>query len=989
VGQAAEIADGKSRYRLNRVFSTKQLESPEETVKRYWRRAAEQPQACEFIKDETKGIDRALERLRANVRYRIERQPGTIETSWQELRAVLQDRIQSLVSAMETGDAGAVKEMLGDVMYTMCAARDDDGDGSEGVAALSMWDEIMFHAVKVGVTFEGMQKEEEVVADTGAAPLLVSETRLSVEVMKRSLVPGRARVMHSASAHRVKTRGGALLNFRLSGCRQTFSHEWQVTEGATTPTILGVSFWAKYKAQFDFKDRVIRMWVNGAETSVPFTIGDEVAATDSTQEEKEVPLYALEDTVVQPGHGYMVPAKPTRGHEENTRAWDTWAITPTTDEEAEEMMRRLQEEEGWHERIDTRAREQAAERAAAMRRQAEQSRRWDDGIREMEARIQGDEWEELGHRVTQWHLIEDLEEEEEERECRAEQLTEELRRSVGNGAAQAITHPRWHTEFGSVIPVSGINCDNEPMVIRRGDRVAVGTKLAGEQVARVEEQAGASFVYASHEEVEQQAKEEGTTSSSMIKDIEHKEGDWRRGKTWKELVEATKSGEREKQFQVWKEKMRDEIKIGEEEDKDMTEDVKDIYRRLIFAYQGVIASNPKKPGIIPGIYHRILLEDGTRPCRERIRSGAPAEEKIKEDEIKMLIENDIVEECNSEWSSNLVVVRKKDGTPRTCVDLRKVNMATRFDCFPLARIDESLDALGGAKYLSTLDNSSAFWSILLHPEDRDKTAFGTRSHGQLRFRRMPFGLTNATATYARALTFVLRGLLWKSCVAYCDDTVLWGKTFDEHMESLHAVLKRYDIHNVNVKISKCHFACSKTEFVGHQVEVGAGVKVCQKKVKAILEMEKPRTVQQLKSFIGMCSYYKRFIKDFAHIAMPLRRIENVYKSKTQPIDFLWRDNQQKAFNALKAALATAPVLAFPDFSKPMIVISDCSDTAKGAVLCQNFDGIEKPIMYISQALNEHELKYGITDKEGCAATWAIRRTRPPRFRSELASIGGK
>ena len=158
VGQTAEIADGKSRYRLNRVFSTKQLESPEETVRRYSRRAAEQPQAREFIKGETEGIDKALERLRANISYRIERQPETIETSWQELRAVLQDRIQSLVSAMEIGNVEAVNKMLGDVMYTMCAARDNGGDRSEGVTALSMWDEIMFHAVKVRVTFEGMQR---------------------------------------------------------------------------------------------------------------------------------------------------------------------------------------------------------------------------------------------------------------------------------------------------------------------------------------------------------------------------------------------------------------------------------------------------------------------------------------------------------------------------------------------------------------------------------------------------------------------------------------------------------------------------------------------------------------------------------------------------------------------------------------------------------------------------------------------------------------
>ena len=247
---------------------------------------------------------------------------------------------------------------------------------------------------------------------------------------------------------------------------------------------------------------------------------------------------------------------------------------------------------------------------------------------------------------------------------------------------------------------------------------------------------------------------------------------------------------------------------------------------------------------------------------------------------------------------------------------------------------------------------------------------------------MPFGLTNATATYARALTFVRRRLLWKKCVAYCDDTV----TFDDHMDSLHAVLKRYAIHNVNVKISKCHFACARTEFVVHQVEVGAGVKFCEKKVKAILEMKRPSNVQELTSFIGMCSYYKRFSKDFAHIAMPLRRIENVFKSKLQSTPVLWKDTQEKAFNVQKVALATAPVLAFPDFSKPMIVLSDCSDTAQGAVLCQNIEGIERPIMYLSQALNEHELGYGIRNKEGCAATWAMRRMHPWILSNQLVLI---
>ena len=167
-----------------------------------------------------------------------------------------------------------------------------------------------------------------------------------------------------------------------------------------------------------------------------------------------------------------------------------------------------------------------------MRQQAERQQKWDDGVMRIEAEMQEDEWEELGHRVTQWHLMEDMdgmEEEEEERECRAEQMVEELRRTVGNGAAQAVTHPRWHDKWGSVIPVSGVNCSEEPMVIRKGNRIAVGTKLTKDQVAMVEDQAGANFVHGNHEEVDRKATEEaadcweGTTSGDMPKDMEHKE----------------------------------------------------------------------------------------------------------------------------------------------------------------------------------------------------------------------------------------------------------------------------------------------------------------------------------------------------------------------------------------------------------------------------------------------------------------------------------
>ena len=447
-----------------------------------------------------------------------------------------------------------------------------------------------------------------------------------------------------------------------------------------------MSFWAKYAAQFDFKDRVIKMMVDGENVQVPFTIGDEKRNGLEMHAEENVALYALEDTVVPPRSGYLVPTRPEQGLKVKMGAWDTWTVSPRTEEEMEELHKRAEEEQHWHDKLEQRAQGQAELRAEELRQRGQQTPRWDDGVKEMQEAMHEEEWAELGQFITAWHLSEDCSDEEEERECAAEETLESLHRAVGNGTAQTVTHPKWHDEWGPVIPINGINMDDEPLVIRKGERVAVGTRMHSEQVARVEQQAGASFVHADHEETERKAKEEGTMSGEMIKDIEHKEGDWRRGRTWKQIIEDTKEGEREKQFQGWKEAKGAEVKIGEEGEEAVTAEVRELYLRLIFAYQEVIAENPKKPGIIPGIYHKILLkEENTRPCRERVRCGAPAEEKIKEDEIQMLLNNDIVEECNSEWSSNLVVVRKKDGTPRTCVDLRRVNIATRFDCFPLGK----------------------------------------------------------------------------------------------------------------------------------------------------------------------------------------------------------------------------------------------------------------------------------------------------------------
>ena len=244
--------------------------------------------------------------------------------------------------------------------------------------------------------------------------------------------------------------------------------------------------------------------------------------------------------------------------------------------------------------------------------------------------------------------------------------------------------------------------------------------------------------------------------------MDHAVGDWRKGQSWTQILSATRCGARGTEFRAWRAKMEEKIKIGEEAGQDgaVTEAVKEMYLRLIFAYKEVVSENQKKPGIIPGIYHQILFD---RPksevvqWREPYRRGSWAEEELKEKGAHVLIDNAIVEKSQRPFCNQVVQVKKKDGSTHTCIDLRKCNLHTRFDAFPLARMDDSLDMLGKAQYMSTLDNSRAFWSILLHPDSKPYTAFGTRGLGQFQFKRTCFGLKNATATYARALTNVLRG----------------------------------------------------------------------------------------------------------------------------------------------------------------------------------------------------------------------------------------
>ena len=888
---------------------------------------------------------------RAEIAKREAHAQGVLNENIGDGRKSEHHRIKEVVESIEEGNHAKLREELA---TAVCAAVSNRTRSIGAMNAeeerrrpMDVWDETNYHAVKVRIKIKGAARGEEiieVIADSGAGMSLCSETKLSEDTKSR-IMPRMARLMQSASTHRIHSKGGAILEFQLGDEPHMFNHKWQVIEGSGTPEILGNDFWVLHKAKFDFDTRKIYLQVEGRQMEVPFTVGDEKS------DERIMTVCSVQDVMVPPRSAYTIRGLPHSSASQVAKlsAGHTWWVGPREDREQEELMRQAKQ---CYESVEETAARHA--QARKLRQTGKRESRAQQTHRHTR-RTDPTKWGAGGLQVSQ-------------EEMEKQQLQEEIELMIGSGTAEGIVRPAWD-DNSAVLPVHGVNASDEPLIIRKGQQIGVACRLSADTVANVREGTGPY-----------QATEGGTKVSGMSLETEHAAGDWRKGKSWKQVIAATRKGQLQIQFEKWRNKNEEFIKIGEEEGKPgaVEEEIKELYLRLIFAYREVIAENPKKPGIIPGVKHTIILntpKENVTPWKENVRRSSPAEEVAKEAEVEMLVQNDIVEESNSPFSNNIVVVKKKDGSLRTCIDFRRLNEITVFDAFPLSRIDESLDMLGKAKYISTLDNSSAFWSCALDEAAKEMTAFGTRSHGQLQFKRMPFGLKNATATYARALMHVLRGLVWKCCVIYCDDSVIYGNTFDGHMEALHSVMKRYSIHNVNVKLSKCHFACHETEFVGHTVEVGAGVRVDMKKIKALLERGRPQDVQTLKSWIGACSYYKRFIKDFAHLIMPMRKIEHVFKTKTMDIQPLWGPDQERSFVALKAAMVTAPVLAFPDFEKPFCVASDCSDVAKGAVLFQIIDGVERPIAYYSKALNEHERKYGISDKEGCAATSAIRHWR--------------
>ncbi len=357
----------------------------------------------------------------------------------------------------------------------------------------------------------------------------------------------------------------------------------------------------------------------------------------------------------------------------------------------------------------------------------------------------------------------------------------------------------------------------------------------------------------------------------------------------------------------------------------------------------------------------------SQPIKQRPYKNPLALQAEIDRQIIEMLEADIIRPSSSPYSSPMIVIPKKDGTHRCVIDYRRLNQSLVKDSYPLPRIEDIFATLGTAKYFSTLDLKSGYHQISVHPNDREKTAFCTRT-GLYEFQVLPFGISSAPAIFQRMIAKVLHGIEGKFSMAYLDDILIYSETFELHLEHIKEVFARIKNANLSLNKKKCHFVKSEIEYLGHIV-TAEGIKPNPEKVRAIQTLEPPTTVKGIRSFIGMVGYYRSYVPQFSAISRPLTKLTH------KNAKFVWDDDAQKAFDYLKTKLTEAPILGYPDVTKPYSLYTDASDYSIGAILTQDTAEGEKVIQYISHQLAPNRLHYPIVEKECYAIIYSLLKLR--------------
>lgn len=407
-------------------------------------------------------------------------------------------------------------------------------------------------------------------------------------------------------------------------------------------------------------------------------------------------------------------------------------------------------------------------------------------------------------------------------------------------------------------------------------------------------------------------------------------------------------------------------KIIDKFPKELSTEQKEAFVSLLRKFTDIFSRDDYDIGRTPLVEHYIDTGDH-RPIRQQLRRHPAAHLELIDEHVEQMLRNDIIEPAASPWASNIVLVRKRDGGLRFCIDYRAVNSVTYKDTYPLPLIDTCLDTLQGASWFSTLDLRAGYYNIPVAKRDRDKTAFLTR-RGCWRFTVMPFGLTCAPSVFQRLMDLVLSGLSYEICLVYLDDIILFSRTFEEHLCRLELVFERLRNAKLKLKPSKCSFMQRRVAFLGHIISEH-GVEVQPEKTETVVKWPTPRSIHDVRSFVGLCGYYRRFVAGFANVAAPL------YALTKKGAHFQWTQQCEAAFQTLKRSLTQAPILSLPNNTDVYILDTDASDMGLGAVLSQVQNGEEKVIAYASRTLSKPERNYDTTRKELLAVVYGLKQYR--------------
>lgn len=399
--------------------------------------------------------------------------------------------------------------------------------------------------------------------------------------------------------------------------------------------------------------------------------------------------------------------------------------------------------------------------------------------------------------------------------------------------------------------------------------------------------------------------------------------------------------------------------------KHLNSDQQDKLKSLLIEFQDVFAKDEFDLGNFTAVEHAIDTESAT-PVKQRLRRTPVSFADEEEAHLNKMLKAGVIQPSTSNWASAPVLVRKRDGSVRWCVDYRALNDKTVKDVYPLPLVEECMDMLAGNAWYSKLDANSAYWQIRIKPEDCKKTAFLTK-FGLFEFVRMAFGLCNSPATFSRAMNLVLQGLTWKEVLSFLDDILALGKSFDNHVETLRQIFLRFRQYQLKLKPKKCELFQQCVEFLGRTVGPD-GLEIGSADVDQVKQWEQPKSIKELQRFLGLVNYHRSFIKDYAHISSPL------YKMVGSKV-FVWENEHDDAFLTLKEALLKPPILALPNKEDPFVLDTDASECAIGGVLSQIQGGEERVVCYGSYSLTTEQKRYCTTRKELLAVVRFTRQFR--------------